>query len=370
LVVATVLTAFGFTGTARLTLAVSQIEPISESTVEAIYSLFVLLILVVTILGLIYRFDERAVRHYQAVETLTEFIRDYDDAGALSRDGHTLFTRGDLRTAAVRYQGILRTLPPNTDKQYLKAKQAEREKREARMAAVGASLTWIDAGEKRSVEANLGRQLAALVSDAHRRPVLAAVRDELGRDFWVTGGVIREAVWDHLHGFLLPTPTEDVDVIFYDASDLSKETERGYRARLSSISANVRWSVKNEARMHLVSGDAPYGSLERAVGQFPELATCVAVRLDEDDQVHVLAPHGLADLFNLIVRPVPGADGAAFERRLGKKRWTATWPQLRVERSGESPGELEARASDIPSVIEPKSGLLKRLAKVLRPSPT
>jgi hypothetical protein len=45
----------------------------------------------------------------------------------------------------------------------------------------------------------------------------------------------------------------------------------------------------------------------------------------------VLAPFGLADLFDGLVRPNPRCpDPLAWRERLARKRWLARWPQLRV----------------------------------------
>jgi hypothetical protein len=45
-------------------------------------------------------------------------------------------------------------------------------------------------------------------------------------DWFVGGGVIRNIVWDHLHGYTQPTPLNDVDVAFFDPNDLSPEREQ------------------------------------------------------------------------------------------------------------------------------------------------
>lgn len=46
----------------------------------------------------------------------------------------------------------------------------------------------------------------------------------------------------------------------------------------------------------------PFSSLRRAVATFPEIASCVGVRLLTDDDLVVVAPHGLDDLVNGVCR--------------------------------------------------------------------
>jgi hypothetical protein len=69
--------------------------------------------------------------------------------------------------------------------------------------------------------------------------------------------------------------------------------------------------VTNQAAVHLwferYFGHAvpPLASLEEAVASWPEYATCVGLRLEANDAITVIAPHGLEDLFGLLVRRNP-----------------------------------------------------------------
>ncbi|MCW9046198.1 MAG: nucleotidyltransferase family protein, partial [Alphaproteobacteria bacterium] len=122
-------------------------------------------------------------------------------------------------------------------------------------------------------------------------------------DAWIGGGFVRNPVWDRLHGYEIFTPLNDVDVLFFDSDDLSKDTEGLIQANLSRELPEAAWSVKNQARMHLHNGDAPYENTEQAVARWVETATAVAVRLDENDKLELCAPHGLEDLTSLVLCP-------------------------------------------------------------------
>src|SRR5438094_4452456 len=97
----------------------------------------------------------------------------------------------------------------------------------------------------------------------------------------VGGGVIRNVVWDHLHGYARPTPVADVDVAFFDCDDLSSQREQAIESSLFNRLPNVPWDVKNQAAVHLwyerVFGDAvaPLPSLEEAVSTWPEMGTSI-----------------------------------------------------------------------------------------------
>jgi hypothetical protein len=76
---------------------------------------------------------------------------------------------------------------------------------------------------------------------------------------------------------------------------------------------------------------APLQSLTEAVASWPEFATAVGLSLDDEDHLHVIAPHGLADLFAMIVRRNPvRVSAATYRERVASKRYTQRWPQVRV----------------------------------------
>lgn len=118
----------------------------------------------------------------------------------------------------------------------------------------------------------------------------------------IAAGYVRNYVWDVLHDRRTGTPFNDVDVLYYDSSDLSEETEKKLEEALRKKHPAYHWSVKNQARMHLRNKEAPYLSVEDAMKRWPETATAVGVALDREGELRILAPHGLQDLFGLKVR--------------------------------------------------------------------
>lgn len=147
-------------------------------------------------------------------------------------------------------------------------------------------------------------------------------------DAWIGAGVVRGAVWDHLHG-RAPTETwDDVDVVWFTPAQASPE-DATIETRLRAA-CPAQWSVHNQAHMHTRNGDAPYRDTEDAIRHWPETATSVAARIVPDG-IEILAPHGLADLFALVLRPTPAFSGdrrPVFEARVRTKRWLERWPLL------------------------------------------
>ena len=75
----------------------------------------------------------------------------------------------------------------------------------------------------------------------------------------------------------------------------------------------------------------PLHSAAEAIATWPETATCTAVRLLPDDSLHIVAPFGLDDLFQMILRRNPArVTIEQFQQRLQSKQIVQKWPQVRV----------------------------------------
>jgi hypothetical protein len=84
----------------------------------------------------------------------------------------------------------------------------------------------------------------------------------LGLSNWcIAAGYVRNHVWDYLHGYSARTPLNDVDVIYFDASDLTEESEKRYEILLGKEVDRYNWSFKNQARMHFRNQEKPYISI-------------------------------------------------------------------------------------------------------------
>ncbi|ANU12137.1 hypothetical protein BBH88_03940 [Planococcus antarcticus DSM 14505] len=152
-------------------------------------------------------------------------------------------------------------------------------------------------------------------------------------DGWICAGFVRSKIWDTLHGYGERTTLQDIDVIYYDDKNRDKKMEKQLEKTLISLLPNVPWSVKNEARMHSRNGVEPYISSTDAIAKFPETATALGIKLDKQDNLVLIAPHGIKDVINLTVRPTPYFTAnkeriAVYENRIQKKNWKLTWNRL------------------------------------------
>lgn len=175
------------------------------------------------------------------------------------------------------------------------------------------------------------RLKTVLARDPVRMRVLALVRDLGLPDCWVAAGFVRSAVWDFLHGRECSPLPDDVDVIWHESAQASEARDRALESALTSQDGGLKWSVKNQARMHTRNADAPYASSTDAMKHWTETATAVAVRLDAEGNIELSAPLGLDDLFGLVVRPGPRFLAEKHHLYLGRidaKQWHITWPWL------------------------------------------
>ena len=181
---------------------------------------------------------------------------------------------------------------------------------------------------------NLELELTNLIkSDHFLMSILKTVQALQLNDCWVAAGVIRNKVWDTLHN--IQTEINDIDVIYFDESDCSIETENVLESKLQEIMPNQPWSVKNQARMHIKNKIPPYVSSFDGVAHFPETPTAIAVRLN-NNKIEILAPYGLNDLFEGLVRPTPPFNPDSnlhtiYSNRIQNKNWSSIWNELIIE---------------------------------------
>ncbi|WP_127534047.1 nucleotidyltransferase family protein [Paenibacillus kobensis] len=160
---------------------------------------------------------------------------------------------------------------------------------------------------------------------------LRAARERRLPDWYIAAGYIRTTVWDALHGYAPAERHDDIDLIYFDPSDLSELRDVQLEVDLREQTGNCKWSVKNQARMHIKNGDEPYCSSEDAMSLWPETVAAIGARLDDEDILYIAAPYGLSDLFHMVHRRSPKFKRAGiFEDRMIKKQWSTRWPKVQV----------------------------------------
>ena len=181
------------------------------------------------------------------------------------------------------------------------------------------------------------RLLAIVRGDAWFMRALAAVRELALPDGCIGAGAVRNLVWDAVHEKASPSAVSDVDVAYFDPADASAQRDADLQRRLTMLCPGVPWEVTNQAGVHhwfeahFGHAVAPLRSIDAAVASWPEFTTSVALSLAPDDSLRVMAPHGLADLFDIVVRRNPArVSVATYRQRVEQKRYAERWPRVRV----------------------------------------
>ena len=187
----------------------------------------------------------------------------------------------------------------------------------------------------------IDEQVAAFRAVLQRNQVLAevlsraAVLDLPG--WYLVAGCLYQTVWNAVTGRPPEAGILDYDLAYFDATDLSWQAEdaviQAGQQRFGDLPAPVQ--IRNQARVHLwyeqKFGVAcpPHTSTEAAIDTFEATTACLGVRLLSGGRWRVYAPHGLADVFNLVVRPNPVlAPGVVYQAKTA--RWRSQWPSLTV----------------------------------------
>jgi hypothetical protein len=155
--------------------------------------------------------------------------------------------------------------------------------------------------------------------------------------WYLTAGCLAQTVWNVLTGRPPAEGIKDYDLFYFDAADLSWGAEDAVIQAGKKLFTDLPTTVeiRNEARVHLwyeqkfgVPCEA-YTSTEAAIDAFPTTTCCLGVRCRPGQRWRVYAPHGLADVFNLVVRPNPVlAPRSVYEAKTA--RWRRQWPELTV----------------------------------------
>jgi hypothetical protein len=156
-------------------------------------------------------------------------------------------------------------------------------------------------------------------------------------DWLLVSGALYNAVWNHLTGRPCGHGTKDFDLFYFDGSDLSWGAEDKVIARAATCFADfpLPVEVKNQARVHLWYESRfgqPYPQLfraEEALSFFASRTHAVGVRFGTGDELDVVAPFGLDDIFSFRVTPNRALDNRRAHEEKGA-RAKATWPEIEL----------------------------------------
>lgn len=130
-------------------------------------------------------------------------------------------------------------------------------------------------------------------------------------NFYIAAGAVFQTIWNHYDNKPLSYNIKDIDIIYYDINNLSKEDEEKIEEKIIQHFKymNYKFDVHNEARMHLWKKTNEnkdinqYKNSEDAIDQW--IATVHAIGITKKySNIEVYAPYGLSDIFSRTIRPI------------------------------------------------------------------
>jgi hypothetical protein len=188
------------------------------------------------------------------------------------------------------------------------------------------------------------RMAALLAADETIMTALTRARAMALPDHWIVAGSLYQTIWNALTERPQGTGIRDIDLIYFDASDLSYEAEDRViqRGREVFDGLVIPVEIRNQARVHLwfeerfgweTRTGTPYPPLRsslESLTRYAAIAHAVAARIGSDGALEIHAPFGLSDIFSLTLRPNPRGD-RNLEGFLKKaRRMQETWPELTI----------------------------------------
>lgn len=172
--------------------------------------------------------------------------------------------------------------------------------------------------------------ISLLKADDIRMRALKAVHSLQLPDGLIAAGFVRNVIWDHIYKLPVPTPLDDIDVIYYCPLDRSELRDKDIEQQLKTLEPNLPWSVKNQAHMHLKNGDRPYQNTVDAMSFWPEKQTAIGAKLDKYGKIKIEHCFDLSLSFNGEITHNPARSIEVFQKRIASKSWLKSWPQLKA----------------------------------------
>jgi len=152
---------------------------------------------------------------------------------------------------------------------------------------------------------------------------------------YVCAGCIFQTVWNYLSGFDVNHGINDIDIIYFDGSDLSSEAENEIIHKINGFYSGIGYKldINNEARVHLWYEKEfgfkipPYSSSEHAINTWMS-TSAIGVTYNEN-KLQVYAPYGLNDMYGKIIRPNKLLlTKEQYEYKA--KKWQSTWTDVTI----------------------------------------
>ncbi len=168
--------------------------------------------------------------------------------------------------------------------------------------------------------------------------VLGAINTCKEEKYFVGAGAVAQTIWNAKFGYPDGYGIDDIDIIYFNDINISKEDEEQKLFAIREILKDIcqKIDLKNQARVHLWYKEKfgtdidPIYSIENAISRWPTTSTSIAVRINNDSKIEIIAPFGIDDLIKCKIRPNKiQITKEIYEAKIFK--WIKKWPELEIE---------------------------------------
>lgn len=180
------------------------------------------------------------------------------------------------------------------------------------------------------------QKLINILSDSPSIGKIIQNGDKINLPNWyIAGGAIPTIIWNHLLSNDPEKYLNDIDIVYYNKNDISKDSEDNAAARIKALFPDIRHRIEtiNQARVHTWYRDksgqeiTQYSRVEEAIDMWLSV-TAVGIRLT-GGRYNIYAPYGLDDLFSMRVKPNNRIISKEYYRKKTEK-WKRQWPEITV----------------------------------------
>lgn len=132
-------------------------------------------------------------------------------------------------------------------------------------------------------------------------------------NYYIAAGSIFQTIWNYFDNLDLDYNIKDIDVIYYDNTDLSVDKDLDIYNKIKDycnrFNLNYEVDVSNEARMHLWKCEheginmEQYKNSEDAINNWIATVHAIGITLN-NNEINIYAPYGLSDIYSKTIRPI------------------------------------------------------------------
>lgn len=170
--------------------------------------------------------------------------------------------------------------------------------------------------------------LSLIAKDNQMMEVINIAKAQNLPDWYIGAGFARNKIWNVLHN--LDNEITDIDLVYFAPNNTRQKDEE--ISKQLKLQTGSEWQAKNQFYMHEYSNLQPFKNTSDAISFWPETATAIGIKIKENGKLDLVAPFGVEDLVNLVLRPNKKLRNykQVFEQRIKSKNWLQRWSKLTV----------------------------------------